>query len=358
MSGSHAKLKICATYAYAAKLQRRATSSFGCAAKLQLCLLLTLAVAVPAFAQAPVEPPVDSALEVIKVQGNVWMIAGAGGNIAVQAGEQGVIVVDTGAAGLSDKVIAAIRGISSRPIRYIINTSIASQHVGGSAALATLPGGSTTGATRGATPAVIAQENILNRMTLAGPDGKSAYPSGAWPTDGYFAPRRGMIFNGEAIDIIHLPKAFSDGDSAVYFRGSNVLVTGDVFTTTSLPMMNRALGGSYAGVLAALNVLLDITVPDDLAEGGTYIIPGHGRISDEADLVETRDMVYQLRDRLQKLVTTDRKTLEQVKAARPVIGWEGRYSHPGWTTDMFLEAVYPEFAPPAAAAPRPRPRNE
>jgi glyoxylase-like metal-dependent hydrolase (beta-lactamase superfamily II) len=203
---------------------------------------------------------------------------------------------------------------------------------------------------RGATPAVLAQENILNRMTQPGPDGKSLFPSGAWPTDGYFAPRRGFIFNGEAIDVVHLPKAYSDGDSAVYFRGSNVLVTGDVYTTTNLPFVNRALGGTYAGVVAALNTLLDITVPDDLMEAGTYVIPGHGRVSDEADLVEYRDMAVIIGDRLQALVNQG-KTLAQVKAARPVIGWEGRYSQPGWTADQFLDVVYPEFR----AAPPPRP---
>jgi glyoxylase-like metal-dependent hydrolase (beta-lactamase superfamily II) len=324
-----------------------------------LCLAATLAFGQTAAAQqSPAEPAADGTLESFKVQGNVWMIAGAGGNIAVQVGEQGLVVVDTGANGLTDKVLEAIHAISPRPIRYIINTSIASQHVGGNEKLATLPGGSTSGATRGATPAVIAQENILNRMTQAGPDGTQAYPSAAWPTDGYFAPRRSFTFNGEAIDVIHLPKATTDGDSAVHFRGSNVLVTGDVFTTTNLPLVDYARGGTYEGELEALNALLDITVPDDLMEGGTYVIPGHGRVCDEADLVEYRDMVYEIRDRMKKMVTDDGKTLAQVKAARPVIGWEGRYSQPGWTTDMFLDAIYPEFvkAPARPAAPNSRPR--
>jgi glyoxylase-like metal-dependent hydrolase (beta-lactamase superfamily II) len=304
----------------------------------------------PLLAQAPGEAPPDGTLEVVKVQGNVWLIGGAGANIAVQAGDQGIVVVDTGAAGLTDKVLAAIRSISTRPIRYIINTSIAAQHVGGNAALAVLPGGSTTGATRGAVPNVIAHENVYTRMTRLGADGKSLFPADAWASDAYFAPRRRMIFNGEAIDIVHMPNAFSDGDSIVYFRGSNVLVSGDIFTTTNLPRVDRAGGGSYGGIVKALDAMLDIGAPDDLMEGGTYFIPGHGRICDEADLVEYRDMAYEIRDRVKKLVT-DGKTLAQVKAAHPVLGWEGRYSKPEWTTEMFLDAIYPEFATASRPAP-------
>jgi cyclase len=317
----------------------------------RLALVLAVTASGAGSQPAPMEPAVDSILEVIKVQGNLWMIAGAGGNIAVQAGEQGVVVVDTGAAGLSAQVVAAIRSISTRPIRYVINTSMAPQHVGGNATLGALPGGSTTGGTRGVLPSVIAQENVFARMTKPGPDGATPFPPAAWPSDGYFAPRRGLIFNGEAIDIIHLPNAHSDGDSAVYFRGSNVLVTGDVFTTTSFPLIDRSQGGSYAATVTALNTLLEVTVPDDLAEGGTYVIPGHGRICDEADLVEYRDMVQQIRDRLETLAR-EGKTLAQAKASRPAIGWEQRYSHAGWTLDAFLDAVYPELV--AAVAPRPR----
>jgi len=309
--------------------------------------LLVLVCGSGAWAQAPGEPPVEAALEVVKVQGNVWMIAGAGGNIAVQAGDQGIVVVDTGANGLSDRVIAAIRGISSRPIRYVINTSLAVQHVGGNASLSLLPGGSTAGATRGATPSVLAQENVLTRMSRPDQSGQTPFPAAAWPTDGYYAPRRGFIFNGEAIDVIHAPRAHSDGDSYVYFRGSNVLVTGDLFTTTSLPLVNRSLGGTFAGTVAALNAMLDLSVSDDLAEGGTYIVPGHGRICDTADLVEYRDMAQIISDRVKKLVREGR-TLAQLKAARPVLGWEGRYARPEWTADMFIEAIYAEFAPPRA----------
>lgn len=289
------------------------------------------------------EPPVAGELEVIHVQGNVWLIAGAGGNIAVQAGDQGIFIVDTGAIEFSEAVIDAIASISDRPIRYIVNTSTADQHIGGNAAFAALPGGSTSN-TRGARINIISQENVLFRMSTARNDnGERIYQQLAWPTDGYYEAQRGQIFNGEAIDIIHMPNAYSDGDSIVYFRGSNVLVSGDIFTTVGLPMIDYEKGGSFQGLIAALDHMLDITISDDLAEGGTYVIPGHGYITDEADLVEYRDMTYIIRDRLQRLITEQGLNLEQVKQARPVLGWESRYSRPTWTVDMFLEAVYDEF---------------
>jgi glyoxylase-like metal-dependent hydrolase (beta-lactamase superfamily II) len=312
-----------------------------------LVLALGLTIAQTTFAQvrpAPGEPPAGNEnVEILHVQGNVWLLAGAGGNIAVQEGEQGVIVVDTGAVGLTDSVIAAIASISDHPIRYIINTSIALQHVGGNAMLASLPGGSTSGSDRGAMISVIAQENLFAKMSRPQLNGEPLYPVAAWPSDGYYEPQRGMIFNGEAIDIIHMPNAHSDGDSVVYFRGSNVLVPGDIYTNTSLPMIDYAEGGTYAGMLTALNRMLDIAVPDDFAEGGTYIIPGHGYVADEADLVEYRDMTYIVRDRLRQMVINDGLTLDQVKAERPLLGWEGRYDRPEWTVEMFIEAVYDEF---------------
>ena len=297
-----------------------------------------------AQAAAPGEPPVSgTGVAAIKVQGNVWMLAGAGANIAVQVGQEGVLVVDTGANGLTDGVIQAIRGITDRPIRYIVNTSVAPQHVGGNAALASLPGGSTTGQGRGARPLVIAQENVLRKMSRPGPNGTPPCPAEAWPTDSYYSPQRNLIVNGEVVDVIHVPAAHSDADSLVYFRGSNVLVAGDVYTTTSLPLVDRAQGGSLAGLLAALNRMLDIAVSDDLAEAGTYVIPGHGYISDEADLVEYRDMVHIIRDRLVDLVLKQKLTLDEVKARRPVLGWEARYERPEWTTEMFIDTVYEEI---------------
>ena len=303
-----------------------------------------LTIHISAQSRTPGEPPPPSGgVQAFKVQGNVWMLAGAGANIAVQAGDEGVLVVDTGAGGMTDGIIAAISKISERPIRYIVNTSLTPQHVGGNAVFAALRGGSTTGGTRGAMIRIIAQENVFTRMSRSGPDGKSPYPAAAWPSDGYYAPQRNLVFNGEVVDVLHQPAAHSDGDSLVYFRGSNVLVSGDIYTTTSLPLVDRTQGGTLGGLLAALNRMLDITVADDLAEGGTYVIPGHGRVSDEADLAEYRDMVHIIRDRIETLAAKEGRTLAQLKSERPLIGWERRYSRPEWTTDMFLDAVYDEF---------------
>jgi cyclase len=278
-----------------------------------------------------------------KVQGNVWMLTGAGANIAMQVGKEGVLLVDTGAAGMTDAVLTAIREVSDAPIRYVINTSLATDHIGGNSAIASLTGGATKGPGRGPTPNVIAQENVLLRMSTPGADKKSPYPTSAWPTDGYMAEHRNVFFNGEVVDIYHEPAAHSDGDTVVYFRGSNVLVTGDTFTTTNLPLIDRKLGGSSKGMLDALNAMVDIAVPENMQEGGTFIIPGHGRICDEADLVEYRDMLHEIRDRTQNLVNVQNLSLQQVKAKRPALGWEGRYSRPEWTTDMFVETLYEEF---------------
>jgi glyoxylase-like metal-dependent hydrolase (beta-lactamase superfamily II) len=285
----------------------------------------------------------ETAVHAFKVQGNVWMLAGAGTNIAMQAGKEGVFLVDTGAPGLTDAVLAAIREVTDGPIRYIVNTSLDPDLIGGNAALAALSGGSTKGKGRGPMPALIAHDNVLLRMSTPGADGKSPYPVAAWPSDAYQASHRNVFFNGEVVDILHKPAAHSDGDSLVYFRGSNVLVSGDIFTTTNLPLIDRKQGGSSRGMLDALNAMLDIAVPENMQEGGTYIIPGRGRVCDEADLVEYRDMLHEIRDRMQNLVNVQHLALEQVKAKRPVLGWEGRYSRFEWTTDMFVEALYDEF---------------
>ena len=292
----------------------------------------------------------NSEIHVLHVQGNVYMLVGAVGNIAVQAGNDGVLLVDTGAAQMTDQVLATVKQlakpITNRPIRYIINTHFHPDHTAGNeklrAAGTTITGGNVAGnisdATEGA--ALFAHENVMKRMSApTGSEGPR--PSGAWPTDTYFGDKKEFFFNGEAIQLLHPNSAHTDGDSIVFFRRSDVISAGDIFMTTSYPIIDLRNGGSINGVIDALNFILDLTIPAEKQEGGTMVIPGHGRLSDEADVVEYRDMVTIIRDRIRDMIKKG-MTLEQVKAAKPTRDYDPIYGSTSgfWTTDMFVEAVY------------------
>jgi cyclase len=293
--------------------------------------------------QATTRPADDTDVHVLPVQGNVYMlVGGGGGNITLQAGDEGVLLVDTSVEQLSGNVLKAIRSVSTKPIRYIINTHVHADHVGGNAPIAkqgaSIEGGNMGQPYRGA--AILAHENVLNRMSA--PTGQQApFPGAAWPTVTYFTKKKELFFNGEAILILHQPSAHTDGDSIVFFRRSDVLSAGDLFGTTTYPVIDLERGGTIQGVIAALNNILDLAIPRDKQEGGTYVIPGHGRLSDEADVLEYRDMLTIIRDRIQDLVKKG-STLAQVKAARPTLDYDGRYGATAgpWTTATFIEAVY------------------
>jgi len=288
--------------------------------------------------QAPAE------LHTIHVQGSVYMIAGDGGNVTVQIGNDGVLLVDTGLAQNADRLLAEVRKLSTAPIRYIINTHVHPDHVGGNekigAAGSAIAGGNFAGdiADAGVGANIIAHINLLNRISA--PNGNQpAAPAKAWPTDTYLSDKKKIFFNGEAIEILHIPAAHTDGDSIVFFRRSDVISGGDVFVTTSFPIVDLARGGNIQGIVAALNRLIDISVPADKQEGGTYVIPGHGRICDQADVVEIRDMTTIIRDRIQDGVKKG-LTLDQVKASKPTLDYPVYNAATGWTTDRFIEAVY------------------
>jgi len=285
------------------------------------------------------------------------MVVGDGGNIALQIGDDGVLLVDTGTTQLSSQLVAVIRTLTDKPIRYIISTSADPDHVGGNDAIgklgSTIAGGN-VGAGAGVGAGIIAHENVLNRMSA--PTGKSApYPTTAWPTDTFVSKQKELYFNGESIQTIYKP-GHTDGDSIVYFRKSDVIAAGELFNTLTYPVIDLARGGSIKGVLNGLNDMLDIAIPKAMQEGGTYIIPGRGRLTDEADLLEYRDMVTIIRDRVQDAVKRG-QTLDQVKAAKFTLDYEARWgaTSGAWTTDMFIEAVYKdlskanEAAKPAAA---------
>jgi len=281
------------------------------------------------------------------VQGNVYMLVGAGGNITMQVGDDGILLVDTGLPQATDAVVRAIRSVSDKPLRYIINTHIHKDHTGGNEAITklgrTIAGGNVVGdigasASEGA--AIIAFQTVLDRMST--PGSKDAVPQGAWPTDTYTTAEKNLFFNDEAVKIIHEPAAHTDGDSFVFFRRSDVVSTGDIFITTGYPFIDLERGGSFQGVIAALNQLLyQITVPGPKQERGTMIVPGHGRLCDQADLVVYQEMLTIIRDRIQDMISKG-MTLAQVKAARPTRDYDRRYgSTTGfWTTEMFVEAAY------------------
>jgi len=292
----------------------------------------------------------DAEIHVLPVQGNVYMLVGAGANITVQAGDEGVLVIDTGgAAQLTDKIVAAIRAISNKPIRHVLNTHVHSDHIGANEGIAAL--GSTIASFGGGGGNItldgeqetrangVAHENVLHRMVA------EDIPFGAWPTDTYFVAQKELFFNGEAIQIFHAPAAHTDGDSIIFFRRSDVISTGDVFLTTHYPVIDAERGGSIQGIIAALNHILDLAIPAAKQEGGTMVIPGHGRLCDEADVLEYRDMVTIIRDRIQNWIDLG-WTLSQVMAARPTMDYDGRYGadQGPWTTKMFIEAVYRDLS--------------
>jgi len=303
-------------------------------------LLGAVAALVAASATAQERP---GELAIWPVRDGIYMIVGAGGNTTVQVGKDGVLVVDTKLATAAEPLLAAIRKISAAPIRYVINSHWHPDHIGGNELVAkagsTIAGGNVSGAITdaGEGAAVIAHENVLLRMS-----GQPTPPAfEAWPTVTLFMPQKDIFFNGEAVQILHQPAAHTDGDSLVFFRRSDVISTGDVFTTTGYPVIRPEDGGGIKGVIAALNHVIELTVPAEKQEGGTLVIPGHGRLADEADVVEYRDMVTIIRDRIQSMIDMG-MTLRQVQAAKPTQDYDGRYGATSgfWTTEQFVTAAY------------------
>jgi cyclase len=289
---------------------------------------------------------VDGDLTTIHVQGNVYMIHGLGGNVAVQIGDTGILIVNTGLEQNSSKLIAAIRKLSDKQLQYIVDTCVHPDQTGGNEALrkigVTITGANVTGdiADAGQGAQIIAHENVLDR--LSAPTGqKAAAPAGAWPTDTYVSGQKEVFFNEEPVEVRWQPAAHTDGDSLVFFRRSDVVATGDIFNMESYPFIDVERGGGIQGEIEALNNIIDIAIPKHEEEGGTYIIPGHGRICDEFDVVEYRDMVTIVRDRVRNAIKKG-MTLEQVKAAGFTKDYDARWSAkegPG-TADNFVSSIY------------------
>jgi len=307
-------------------------------------LVFTALLASLASAQAP------SGIEVLHVRGNVYVFASDAGNLTVQVGEHrdndGVLLVDTGSPSMTGQVAAELKKLTSKPVRYVINTSADPDHVGGNAVFSN-PGASRETNINGPRTAevnIYAQDNALTRMSA---------PEARMPVDGLptitFERLKDFTFNGEAVQIFSEPAAHTDGDSIVFFRGSNVISAGEIFSTVGYPRIDLARGGSIQGEVKALNHLLELTVPEITQEGGTMVIPGHGRLCDEADLTEYRDMVTIIRDRVAELLKNG-KTLNEVQAARLTRDYDGRYSGPAWTGAMFVASIYNSLKPAGSSS--------
>ncbi len=341
--------------------------------------VLLLAVCIAAQS-ASILDSADGSLEIVPVRGNIYMLGGAGANITLSIGPDGVLVVDTGRAELADKVLEAVNRFSSelatfgrplvqsssggsgtvlagyrppKPIRFIVNTSALPDHVGGNVKLATagktFTGGNVVGQIRDVAEgaAILAHENVLQRLSNA------KFPFKGLPMETYFGNlmKLSHFFNNEGIVLYHVSNAIQDGDSIVHFRTSDVIAAGDIFTMASYPPINISEGGSVQGVLAGLNRMVEMVVPEFRSEGGTFVIPGHGRICDMADLAYYRDMVTIIRDRVQDGIKKGR-SLEQIKAAKPTEDWDVRFGRSKISTpDMFVEAVYKSLTNPPTQKP-------
>jgi len=307
---------------------------------LRFGLTLVLAARFVLVASSAIHPQTPQSLDnvqikVLPVQGNIYMLSGAGGNITLQVGKEGVLVVDTEFGPLVPQIMAEIRKLSKGPIRYIVNTHVHPDHVGGNEAFAKLIPDDPAAPLK-----IIAHESVFNRMSRQVGNESSVSELGL-PRDEYFTPFKDLRFNGEAIFIYHEPNAHTDGDSVVLFRGSDVLSVGDIFTPGAYPFIDLERGGSLSGEIGALNHILELTVPGHTQDDGTYVIPGHGRICDEADVVEYRDMVVIIRDRVVDMIKKG-MTLEQVKAAKPTRDYDTEYvsANSFVTADRFVESVY------------------
>ena len=286
-----------------------------------------------------------SDIGILQVRGNVYMLVGKNANVTVQVGDQGVLLVDTMDDESSDQLLAAVRTLSEEPIRYIINTHAHPDNIGGNAAVAkagdALFNTNRTSSVEGETTAPIyAHENALNMISVAEPE----LPLEVWPTSTYFTRSKDLYFNGEAIRMFHQPNAHTNGDSIVFFRGSDIISTGDIFITTGYPYIDVENGGSITGIIAALNRVIDLAIPEALQEGGTLIVPGRGRLCDESEVVEYRDMLTIIRSFVQERIN-EGMSLGEVQAARPTFGFDVRYGADSgsWTTEQFVEAIYNEL---------------
>ena len=293
----------------------------------------------------------DNELQLLHVQGNVYMLSGAEVNVTVQIGEEGVVFVDTPDEDTVPAMINLIQELTNLPVLYVINTHLDEAHISGNAMLSRMgyrlnanlasfgpPGGAQATAIAGAAAGVtlLAHENVLNRFYLTDHNIERLDL-----TSTYFMDTKDFYQNGEGIVVYHMPNAHTDGDSIVYFRRSDVISAGDIFTPGQYPDIDNERGGSVQGLVEALNFLIEIIVPGPMAEAGTYVVPGHGRIGDEIDVVEYRNMVYIVMQRIEALID-DGMSLRQIISARPTLDYDTEFGgfRGGPSSEEFITAIH------------------
>ncbi len=322
--------------------------------KLRTAILAFVAAATASAQQSPLlralteKPPeivkVDS-IEIVHVQKNIYMLVGGGANVTVQIGDEGAFLVDSGGVGQGEKIVAAVRHLTHKPLRYLVNTGADADRIGGNSAVVAAAGGLSGAVAEGERRPqntgilTLGHENTATLMA-AGSPGIPPMKGSALPLQTFLTGKKDFYANGEAVLLLYQPHALTDGDSIVFFRGSDVISAGDLFRTDSYPVIDPSRGGSIQGELDALNVLLDLAVPERNQMGGTRVVPGHGWVSNEADVLEYRDMLTIIRDRVADMVKQN-MTIEQVKAAHPTLEYDGIYSHnEQMTGDHLLEVIY------------------
>jgi len=285
-------------------------------------LAIVAFAAAGALAQQPDYAKVQ--IKVTKVGGSVYMLEGAGGNIGASVGEDGIVIVDDQFAPLADKIQAALRGITDKPVRFVINTHWHFDHTGGNAYFQKQG-------------PIIAQDNVRERLKSGGRildmDIKPA-PAEALPII-TFERDVTVHLNGEDIHAIHFPHGHTDGDAVIFFGKSNVVHMGDDFVTYGFPFIDLASGGSARGMIAACEKVIE-TVPAD-----AKIIPGHGRLSTVADLKPYVAMLKETSARVAAAIQAG-KTVQQMKDEKVLAGYE-KWSGSFVSTDKFIETLYDDL---------------